>query len=201
MVGDSPGQARLWAYLNTRQFDLLAGVIMGLFFVLPVLGYPDWRRSVRAIFEFAAVFFSFSVFRVVAETLSAPRLSPSRALYPNFHNLLDLVPQWQAKVYSEHSFPSDHAAVVFVWALFIVHSSSSRGRWLAFLYALFISTPRLVGGAHWFTDVLFGSVPLALFGFSWGYYTPLRAWCGRWGDRVTARRTLQKSATDLEERG
>lgn len=199
VLTDTAWETRLWAFLNTRQFDLLAGIVMGLFFVLPGLVYRG-RRSVEAVFEFAAVFFSFSLMRIVAETLSSPRLSPSRELYPNFHNLLELVPEWQCKVYSEHSFPSDHAAVVFVWAMYIVASSSRPGRWLAVPYALFISTPRLVGGAHWFTDVLLGSVPLALFGFSWGYFTPLRALGQRWGSRLASRLPFS-SATEEKNSG
>lgn len=182
----SPAWAQMWAFLNTRKFDLLAGLLMGLFFVIPGLAYRG-REWIVAGFEFAGVFLAFSLARLLVSGLSAPRPSPSRHHYPNFNSLLELVPGVEGKVFSDHSFPSDHAAVVFVWALFLLYSSRRPGRWLAVPYALLISTPRLVGGAHWVSDVLLGSVPLAAFGFSWGYFTPLRARLRALGEKLCVR--------------
>ena len=47
--------------------------------------------------------------------------------------------------------------------------------------ALFITAPRLAGGAPWASDILLGSLPLAVLGFIWGYQTPLRERTHRWG--------------------
>ncbi len=166
--------AKLWAFLNTRTFDLIAGVVMGLFFLAPGLTYRGVREWLTAGFEFLGTFLGFSLIRAVSSALTAPRPSPSRHFFPNFNSLTELVPTIDSKVFSDHSFPSDHAAVAFVWALFLFSNSRRPGRFLALPYALFLSTPRLVGGAHWLSDVLFGSVALAGLGFAFGYHTPLR---------------------------
>ena len=58
---------------------------------------------------------------------------------------------------------------------------NQKANTLAVPYALFITAPRLVGGAHWASDILLGSLPLAVLGFIWGYLTPLRERTHRWG--------------------
>ena len=42
---------------------------------------------------------------------------------------------------------------------------------------ILFSLPRLIGGAHWFSDDLVGGVFLALFSVAWVCYTPLGAFC------------------------
>ncbi len=42
----------------------------------------------------------------------------------------------------------------------------------AFLASIPFLLPRLVVGAHWLSDYLFGSLPLALFNLSLLFYTP-----------------------------
>lgn len=179
-LASSTGWARLWAFLNTRKFDLMAGLVMGLFFLIPGLVYKG-RELFAAGFEFLAIFLVSSVFRAVVSASVAPRPSPSHFYHPNFNNLLNMFPEIGAKVSAHHSFPSDHAVVVLIWMLFMLYSSKRPGRLLAVPYAMFISTPRLVGGAHWMTDILMGSIPLTLLGFAWGYFTPLRTLAHRAG--------------------
>jgi membrane-associated phospholipid phosphatase len=46
----------------------------------------------------------------------------------------------------------------------------------ALFYSVFRVLPRLIVGAHWFSDVVVGSGCLALFFLSWTLCTPLHTW-------------------------
>jgi membrane-associated phospholipid phosphatase len=64
-------------------------------------------------------------------------------------------------------FPSDHTAFLFVWAGFCCFYGSRRYGIGAIAYACAMSLPRLVVGAHWFTDLGIGSSAVAITILSW----------------------------------
>ena len=45
---------------------------------------------------------------------------------------------------------------------------------LATLISLPFTLPRMIVGAHWASDVLLGSLPLALFNVEWFFYLVIR---------------------------
>lgn len=100
------------------------------------------------------------------------RPSPA-AVFEGAFSLASVIEWTKVKEACFHSFPSDHGCTVCLFLGFT--------RWLldksAFWYALALTAPfllvRLATGAHWFTDIVFGSVPFACITLGWLYYSPL----------------------------
>jgi membrane-associated phospholipid phosphatase len=95
---------------------------------------------------------------------------------------------------SSRSFPGDHASVVFIWAAFLWRSASGAKRALVALLAALFVMPRLVGGAHYLSDVLVGGVVLALLAYAWGLCTPYTARAVAFLERI-ARPAMRKLAS------
>src|SRR5690606_25370087 len=102
------------------------------------------------------------------------------AVLPDAFMLSSIATWFHAKDISFNSYPSDHAIVLTTFTLLIWHFAGKRRGRMMLGAALFFCLPRLFGGGHWFTDMVCGSVPLALVTYSVGVYTPLKrlAICG-----------------------
>ena len=187
LANSEPNWRFFWAFVNTRVFDALAGVGMGTAFLVPGLFFNKRELPVAAC-RFAVVLAVTEVGRLVLPMLTSPRPSPSLEYLPQLNSLLDYYPEWQPRVFSKTSFPSDHAAILFAWAAFLLLSSRSRTRWLPLIYACLLAMPRLVGGGHWLSDIAVGGVSLACLGLGLGYV-------GSWAER--AQRLGQDLATRL----
>ncbi len=155
---------------------------MVLIFTIHVLRGDDQGRFVRerlaSLMLFGLVIASIKIFAfeiVVGEVLDYNRASPSRVLEGAV--FLSRQVDWiTPKDASGHSFPGDHAFVLSMMTIFVwVH-----GRWrmgmLAFLCFFPFYLPRLVGGAHWVTDVIVGGGALTLIGCALWFGTPLHRW-------------------------
>ena len=102
----------------------------------------------------------FQPWRLLVGELSGEKPSPGRVFWNDMVRLDEL--SAGAKVASDHSFPSDHTAVLIVWATYIFLAGDRKGRWLVWPVAVLLSLPRLFGGGHWVSDVLFGSPLVAI---------------------------------------
>jgi membrane-associated phospholipid phosphatase len=103
------------------------------------------------------------------------RLSPS-LVEPDARRLSALFPQIKAKDASRWSFPGDHGIVVLTTLIYLGYRDSSTTAFVGCGIAPFWIAPRLVSGAHWFTDIAVGSLTLALVGTALLMATPLHDW-------------------------
>ncbi len=85
------------------------------------------------------------------------RSSPSYYLGQELNDLKVLHPEKSVKVYAPTSLPSNHGNVFFTLFIICLYRWGKKAAWLG-LMALLFSTPRMLTGAHWFTDVVLGSV-------------------------------------------
>jgi membrane-associated phospholipid phosphatase len=164
-----------WAWANTRYQDALVALFIGLCLVYPVSGFSreDLQKS---LFLYVAMMLVLMVakvaFSVVVDLFEWSGQSPTLVLSPAVR-LSDLFPGMPIKDASTDSFPGDHAAVLWAWAGFVVlHSRSLRSCLIAGLPLLMI-LPRLVGGAHWTSDVVVGGLVIAIPTLAWTYYSPI----------------------------
>jgi len=112
------------------------------------------------------------VIQVMHLIFSEGRLSPTLVLEPHY-KLTELVPWINAKDASSRSFPGDHATVLLLFSIFIHAFCGRRYAWIYILVIIF-SLPRLVSGAHWFTDVMIGGAATALMVAPLTIVTPIR---------------------------
>ena len=186
-LSSNPLWARLWAVASMRMTDIAAALIL-----LVVLIKGDWifagPRVRSAFFGFVALLALLVVIRVglfsnVVRLLHWQHPSPSLTV-DGAVRLKELFPAWEEswhlKDSSGQSFPGDHGAVLLLWALFLWPAASGAQRLVVAGLTIVFLLPRLVAGAHWVSDVLVGSLFLALLVIGWGAYSPYAAKAGRW---------------------
>lgn len=98
---------------------------------------------------------------------------------------------------SGQSFPSAHTTTAFAFAVGLVWAYP-RGRWLFPSLAILAACQRIVGQAHFLSDVCWGTALGSLigFGFSKGWLSP--RWLDRWEDSLARRQASRQTATDVD---
>lgn len=70
------------------------------------------------------------------------------------------------------SFPSDHGMMLMIFAAFMWRYFGVKAFIQASIIVVIFSAPRIIAGAHWFTDVYVGSLAITSFILSWFLLTP-----------------------------
>ncbi|WP_157890347.1 phosphatase PAP2 family protein [Marinobacterium aestuarii] len=177
-IAQSGAQTSFWAWMNVRAADLLPGILILLTLTFPGLGFRREQLQQALVGFFALLFFALilrQLLHEVTELFQLAGLSPSLVLEP-VNRLSELAPHIDAKDSSKESFPGDHAAILLLWAGYIVLSRRSLPSLLALITAIAFTLPRMVGGAHWFSDNYVGGLFTALIALAWAFYSPLCAW-------------------------
>ena len=169
-LNDAPSAQSFWAICNNRAFDLAQAGLMGLVLWFSVF----WRKTpeenlarIKSGYFLAAI--TIICIQLLHYTLfSFQRYSPSLKLKSEAIRLSKLEHiTWPLKDASFHSFPGDHATVLFILAIFITYFAGKRWGLVALAVAIFCALPRMVGGAHWATDLLVGGTFIAVISTSW----------------------------------
>ncbi|MBS0615952.1 MAG: phosphatase PAP2 family protein [Verrucomicrobia bacterium] len=169
-----------WALINHQLTDWIEDLVFITFFVLAIRAAPRGerlRRTAQCLFLllFAACVIFFVNRMLFRESFDIPRDSPT-IVVPHATRISDEVFWLKIKDDSTSSFPGDHATTLLLFAGgYTLIAGWRLGRW-AFLYALFRALPRLIAGAHWFTDIAVGSMSITLFFLGWAYLTPIHVW-------------------------
>lgn len=174
-LDDGGTWAWIWAWANTRYKDLLLAVVMLSFLIFPGFGFQ--RNQLQyALIGFLALMIVMLPLRFffyeLAKLMDLTGPSPSITVIPSIL-LTEVFPHIPAKDASSRSFPGDHATVLLLWAGYLLMNHRCLGSYLAALLAGLMIVPRLIGGAHWFSDVAVGGLAVALPILAWAFYTPL----------------------------
>ncbi len=84
---------------------------------------------------------------------------------------------------SGDSFPSDHGLMLLTFCCFMHRYISVKAFSIALLIMVIFALPRIMAGAHWFTDIVVGSLSVVLIGTSWLLLTPLSDIMINWLDK------------------
>ena len=152
------------AWLNSRYGDwLFEAFIIGTYLIS--LFFTDKSKKQRLLELVTLLLFILFIqiavnYLVCRKILHLSRFSPSKVI-PCFTDL-SFFKFPHNRVSSFHSFPSDTGTTLFICSIFSwMHFQWKTAIFITIVSVLF-AMPRLFAGAHWFSDILFGSFCIAL---------------------------------------
>ena len=174
LVQTSYPEQLFWAFANLRVFDYIAAVILLGVLITYVLRGDNAPRDVRIARSIVVGVLLILLVAITREFLfkDVARDSPSLVLEP-FTMLSEHTP-FDAKDHSAQSFPGDHATVVATFTFLLWFFAGRRYGLISAIFATLFVLPRLVSGAHWFSDAIIGGVVTALVAVPLVIYTPVQ---------------------------
>ncbi|UQY42937.1 phosphatase PAP2 family protein [Mixta hanseatica] len=161
--------ALLLAITNYRGFDAVSLLAMGLLY------WSYWRRETpegrrRMLAIGVCMLLTAVVLNQLGHLLPVQHASPT-LFFEQAYRVSELtgIP---AKDASKDSFPGDHGMMLIIFACFMLRYFGKRAFVMALVIVVLFSLPRIMAGAHWFTDVAVGSLSVMLVGLSWWLITP-----------------------------
>ncbi|MGQ4879145.1 phosphatase PAP2 family protein [Billgrantia sp. LNSP4103-1] len=161
------------AAINNRLFDVTSLLILLAIFLWAMS--RDAQRQNRLLrwggvgitMLLAAVFIAQSVRLVIPYTHPSPTL-----VYENA-NLVTQMVDFPTKDRSASSFPGDHGINLFLFAAFMWRFAGLRIAVVSAAFAVLLSAPRILSGAHWFSDIYFAALAINLIVTPWILLTPV----------------------------
>ncbi|HCY93419.1 MAG TPA: hypothetical protein DHV34_14325 [Escherichia coli] len=172
-------QAVLWlvAITNFRAFDAVYLLAMGALYL------HFWRQETpqvrRRMFAIGITMLITAVcLNQLGHQIPVSHASPTK-LFPDLNHVTQLngIP---TKDSSADSFPGDHGMMLMIFACFMLRYFTRRAFPLAVIIVLVFALPRVMIGAHWFTDIAVGSLYIVLVGMSWWLLTPASDYLVNW---------------------
>ncbi|CAI1187818.1 Inner membrane protein yeiU [Serratia quinivorans] len=169
-LATDPTFLHLVAITNNRAFDVISLVAMGLLYLCFYLQQDAAGRR-RLLVTGVIMLLTGVVLNQLGHLLPVKHPSPSLS-FENVNRVSELtgIPTKDA---SSDSFPGDHGMMLMIFSCFILRYFNRRAFAVALLITVVFSLPRVMIGAHWFTDIAVGSLSVVLVGASWCLMTPL----------------------------
>ncbi|MBJ7220450.1 MULTISPECIES: phosphatase PAP2 family protein [unclassified Brenneria] len=157
------------ALTNLRAFDGCALIVMGLLYLSFYLkAAPPERR--RLLIIGIVMLFTALVLNQLGHLLPVQHASPT-LYFSDINRVADLT-DIPAKDASKDSFPGDHGMMLMVFAAFMLRYFTRSAFAASVAIAVVFALPRIMIGAHWFSDIAVGSLSVVLVGLSWWLLTP-----------------------------
>ncbi|WP_304166773.1 phosphatase PAP2 family protein [Lonsdalea britannica] len=159
----------LVAMTNNRAFDGCSLLAMGaLYLSFYFKAAPVERR--RLLILGIVMLITAVVLNQLGHLLPVQHASPS-LFFENINRVGELtgIPTKDA---SRDSFPGDHGMMLMIFTAFMLRYFGVKAFLIGILITVVFSLPRVMIGAHWFTDIAVGSLSVALVGLSWWLLTP-----------------------------
>ncbi len=177
-IAKSPFWQHFWAYANHNLTDWLFDVVMLAFFSLYVINAPRYLRvrcTVEVIYTIAL--FSLTIVLInhyfFGKFIHWKRYSPTLVIEGSTR-LSEIIQGVKIKDASRRSFPGDHGTTCLLFVLTIYLKMGARYGLLALGVTSFFILPRMILGAHWFSDIAVGSLSIALFALAVGHISPIK---------------------------
>lgn len=177
MLKDNKMLQYFWAAINHKTMDLVEDVVFLLFFAWGIKAAPKEMRWKKATQFLVVILLAGSVIFFINRNLLRhaalfPRESPSLVVSPCV-KITEEITWVGLKDETIASFPGDHATTLLLFGFLFSAFVPRKLALCAWAYVLFRILPRLVVGAHWFSDIAVGSVTISLFFAACFLYTPL----------------------------
>jgi len=158
------------AITNNRVFDGISLLAMGsLFFCYWRKESPKGRR--RMVIMGVVMLFCAIIINQLGHLIPESHVSPT-LYFPNIYRVSELL-HIPTKDASKDSFPGDHGLMLLIFTGFMLRYLGQKAFAIALIIFLVFMMPRIMIGAHWFTDVFVGSLSVVLVCLPWALLTPL----------------------------
>lgn len=170
-VGKNHTYALVLALINNRAFDACSLLAMGSLMLSFWLKGQHAER--RRIFLIGLVMLLSAVIinQLAQHLMPVDRASPT-LWFSGIVRVSDVV-SLPTKDASGDSFPGDHGMMLLVYAAFMWRYFGFRAFVIALAIFVIFAFPRIMIGAHWFSDVAVGSLAAILIGAPWILLTPV----------------------------
>jgi len=163
----------LVAVTNARLFDVAS--------LLVLLGIYLWALSRDPVREqrllrwggIGVTMLLVAVFMAQGVRMAIDYSHPSPTVVYQEVNLITEMVDFSTKDSSGSSFPGDHGVNLFLFAAFMWRFAGLKVMLVSLVAAVVLSAPRILSGAHWFSDVYFGAVAINLIIAPWFLLTPV----------------------------
>ncbi|MBS3891560.1 phosphatase PAP2 family protein [Serratia marcescens] len=172
-LATDPAFLHLVAITNNRAFDAISLLAMGLLYLYFYLKQDAAGRR-RLVITGVVMLLTAVVLNQLGHLLPVKHPSPTLT-FDNIHRVSELtgIP---TKDSSGDSFPGDHGMMLIIFSCFMLRYFGRGAFAVALLITVIFSLPRVMIGAHWFTDIAVGSLSVVLVGASWVLMTPCSDW-------------------------
>lgn len=165
----SPLLLQFVAVTNNRVFDGGALLAMSLLY-LPFYLKADGAERRRLTIIGLVMLLSAAALNQLGHLIPVRHVSPT-LYFPHVNRVGELT-GFPTKDASKDSFPGDHGMMLMIFAAFMLRYFTRGAFALALLIVAVFATPRVMIGAHWFSDITVGSLSVVLVGLSWWLLTP-----------------------------
>ncbi|BEM38957.1 membrane protein [Serratia marcescens] len=172
-LATDPAFLHLVAITNNRAFDVISLLAMGLLYLYFYLKQDAAGRR-RLVITGVVMLLTAVVLNQLGHLL--PVKHPSPTLTFDNINRVSALTGILTKDASGDSFPGDHGMMLIIFSCFMLRYFGRGAFAVALLITLIFSLPRVMIGAHWFTDIAVGSLSVVLVGASWVLMTPCSDW-------------------------
>ena len=163
----------LWivAITNNRAFDgcslLAMGALMLHFWLKDT---TEGRRRIVAIG--LVMLLTAVVLNQLGQALIPVKRASPTLMLDNIHRVSELL-HIPTKDASRDSFPGDHGMMLLIFCAVMLRYFGRKAFAIALIIFVVFAFPRVMIGAHWFTDIAVGSLSVALVALPWCLMTPL----------------------------
>ena len=163
----------LWlvAITNNRAFDGCSLLAMGCLMLSFWLKEDKTGRRRIVMTGLVMLLTAVVINQLAQHLMPVKRASPS-LYFPDIHRVSELL-HIPTKDASKDSFPGDHGMMLLIFSAFMLRYFGVRAFAISLIIFVVFSLPRMMIGAHWFTDIFVGSLSVILVGLPWVLMTPL----------------------------
>ncbi|WP_392561716.1 phosphatase PAP2 family protein [Orbus sturtevantii] len=162
----------LIAVTNHRIFDVISFVAMALLYYLYFRREnKDEKQKMIALglmmLMMAVLIKQWGRFIPIAHESPTLYFEPFESI-----NRISKLTHFGTKDASGDSFPGDHGMMLMIFAAFMWRYFGLKAFIQSAIIVIVFSAPRIIAGAHWFTDVYVGSLAITSIVLSWFLLTP-----------------------------
>ncbi|XTZ39711.1 phosphatase PAP2 family protein [Salmonella enterica] len=163
----------LWfvALTNNRAFDAFSLVAMGCLMLSYWQTADHSGRRHIVIIGLTMLLIAIILNQLAQLIIPVTRESPT-LFFTDTYRVSDLL-NFSTKDASKASFPGDHGMMLLIFSAIMWRYFGQKALFVALIIFVVFAFPRVMIGAHWFSDIAVGSLSVALIGLPWFLLTPL----------------------------